>query len=69
MTTPAAHNQKQNPADHNRMVRLTTIRTWDRLLAEATKPNAKGIVAIEISHKDGRLGEPKITTVKYGCDE
>ena len=68
MATRSSNNDT-SIADHNRALRLSIIREWDRLLTEATKPDAKGTVGIEIPFKDGRLGEPKVTRVFFGCHE
>lgn len=55
--------------DENRAIRLLAIREWDRLLTEATKPNFRGTVAVEINSKDGRLSQPKLTRVQFGSSE
>lgn len=67
MATPVSNNTDTS-ADHNRMIRLGTIREWDRLLHEAAKPDGRGTIAIELPYKGGRLGEPKITHVQIGCE-
>jgi len=61
---------KDNPADHNRAMRLTIVRNLDRLLNEATAPGFAGTVGVEISAKDGRLGDkPKFTRVRVGAED
>ena len=58
--------EKISQADRIHAVRLYTLSEWSRLLALVTDPKFTGTVSIEISGKDGRPGEPKVTQTRYG---
>lgn len=69
MTNPAStvHNNVQiRAADKIRYLRVGLIRELERLLDRATDPQFTGTVGLELSSKEGRPGEPRITVTQYG---
>lgn len=52
-------------ADVNRVKTLAAVRQLHRLMALAVAPGFHGTVGVEVSAKDGVLGNPKLTLVEY----
>jgi hypothetical protein len=63
MTAP---KKARRPADENRRRRLEIIAELDRLMAKQLDPAFKGNVEVRIPSKDGRIGEPQFTVVRFG---
>ena len=57
---------KPTTADRIRALRLWGHREWDALYDRLCHPSFTGTIIIELSSKDGRPGEPQVTTRKYG---
>jgi hypothetical protein len=57
------------PADRIVALRLWLHRQLDRLYDEACDKEFTGNVALTISAKDGRPGEPKLLVERYGVSE
>ena len=58
--------EKISTADRIQAIRVYTLSEWSRLLAVVTDPKFTGSVSIELSAKDGRPGQPKVTQTRYG---
>lgn len=65
---PRRQNETHHRADVNRARRLQAVRELDLLLKEASEPGFTGSVIVEISAKEGRLGDPVTTRRKYVRD-
>jgi len=69
MAPPPDTTERDNPADRNRDRHQRAIEGLAELLQKAAAPTFRGTIGVEIPAKDGRLGEPKFTCVRFGFPE
>jgi hypothetical protein len=61
--------QARQRADINRARSLLAKRELHRLLELALDPMFTGTIAVELSAKEGRLGQPKVSLIRWPADE
>lgn len=49
-----------------RILRASILDQLDRLMVDLLDPSFRGSIDISIPAKDGSIGDPKVTTVRYG---
>lgn len=72
MSHPRKKRRPKRPAEPHshslRYHRLAILTALDRLLVRAADPAFRGAVEVRVDAANGRLAEPRFTTVQYGTD-
>ena len=69
MGQPIRQDKRVSRADVNRARKLLAHRGLDRLLAEATHPSYTGEVSVTLTVRDGRLGTPKLGSMRFATED